>query len=108
LLGEGILANSAERTFKVIGKVLELCAGCNAVLGIAQFLVVLPSANLANVFHIFTSLCFFIIINDKQDSVKRKVKILMLKEENMFCLFIFEKIYGIIYFVRYKFSNFRR
>jgi len=36
-------------------------------------------------------LWFFIIINEKPALVNRKVKILMLKEENMFWLFIFEK-----------------
>ena len=50
-LGELILTNSAERTLKIIGKILELSAGSYAALGTALLLIIFPTANVTNVFH---------------------------------------------------------
>ena len=52
VLRELILAYSAKGTLKVLGKILKLSAGSDAALGAANLLVIFPSANVANVFHI--------------------------------------------------------
>lgn len=59
-LREAVLACRAERTFKILGKVLELCSRSNTVLGSALFLVIFPSAEIANVFYVF-HLRFFVL-----------------------------------------------
>ena len=41
---EIILAYSAKRTLKVFGKILELCAGLDAVIRITELLIIFPSA----------------------------------------------------------------
>ena len=41
---EIVLAYSAKRTLKVFGKILELRAGIDAVIRIAELLIVFPSA----------------------------------------------------------------
>ena len=50
-LGEGNLANAAERANEVLGEVLPFCAGSYAVIGIAELLVVFVAAYIANVLH---------------------------------------------------------
>ena len=49
---EVVLAYSAKRTLKVFGKILKLCAGLDAVIRIAELLIIFPSAYVAYVFHI--------------------------------------------------------
>ena len=53
---ELIFTYAAQRTRKVFGKIFPLCAGGNAVIGIADGFVIDISANIANIFHfIFSS-----------------------------------------------------
>ena len=49
--GELVLAGAAEGAGKVVGEILELGAGRDAVVGIADGLVVLPAAEVSDVFH---------------------------------------------------------
>ena len=42
---------TAERTSKLLRQILKLGAGSDAVIGIAERLVVLPSAKVTNIFH---------------------------------------------------------
>ena len=46
---------AAHRALKVFGKIFPLCAGGNAVIGIADGLVIDISANIANIFHFVSS-----------------------------------------------------
>ena len=45
-----IFVKSAERAFKIRGKVFEFCAGCNAVLGCAERFVIYPAAYFTYIF----------------------------------------------------------
>ena len=49
--GELILTDGAQGALEILGDIFPLGAGGNAAFGIAQFLVVFPTANVANVFH---------------------------------------------------------
>ena len=49
--GELVLAGAAEGAGKVVGEILELGAGRDAVVGIADGLVVLPAAEVADILH---------------------------------------------------------
>ena len=54
LLAEEILAYSAKGTLKILGKILELRAGSNSLVGSAKLLVIFPSASVAYIFcHIY-------------------------------------------------------
>ena len=56
LFREAVLAHAAQGALKIIGQVLELCAGGNAVLGVAGGLVINPAASISNIlFHNRTS-----------------------------------------------------
>lgn len=46
-----IFTDAAQGAYEIIGEVLELRAGGNSVIGIAEFLVVFIAAYFANVFH---------------------------------------------------------
>jgi hypothetical protein len=48
-LAEHIGAHSAKGTLEILGKILELRAGLDSVLGIARLLVVNPAASVTNV-----------------------------------------------------------
>ena len=60
-LGELVLAYSAEGTLEVLRKILKLSAGGNATFGATNLLIIFPSTNVTNVFHIdnFLSLSAF-------------------------------------------------
>ncbi len=50
---EIVLAYSAKGAYEIFGKILELCAGSNSVVGIAEGFVIFPSAYVAYIlFHI--------------------------------------------------------
>ena len=49
-LGEGNLANAAERANEVLGEILEFSAGGDAEIGCADLLVIFPAAGAAYVF----------------------------------------------------------
>lgn len=51
LLREHILAHAAQRALEILGDILPLGAGGNAVVRIAQGLVILVAANIADIFH---------------------------------------------------------
>ena len=61
---EMILVHAAQRAGEIFGDILPLGAGGNSTLGVAQFLVVLPTANVTYIFHgmnllfIFIGVCF--------------------------------------------------
>ena len=58
-LAEHILAYSAEGAFEIVGKILELGAGSDAVVGIAKSLIIFPSASVTYVFFHFVFLLLF-------------------------------------------------
>ena len=61
-LAEGILAHSAKGALEILGQILELCSGSYSVFGIAELLIIYPSANVAYVFfHFNFSLILFIL-----------------------------------------------
>jgi hypothetical protein len=59
---EIFLANSAQRTYEILGNILPLCAGCNTCICSALLWIIDITANIANVFHFFTSPVFLFII----------------------------------------------
>lgn len=62
--GELILADHAQGALEIFGDVFPFGAGCDAALGVAQGLVIFPSANVAYIFHsgilTFKFLLFFL------------------------------------------------
>ena len=59
-LAELILANSAKRTLKILGKILPFRARSDSVIGIAYCFVVFITAYIAYVFHFCNLLfCFY-------------------------------------------------
>ena len=53
--GEMILAHRTQGTLEIFGDVLPLGAGCNALIGCADFFVVLPAAQIADILHFLSS-----------------------------------------------------
>ena len=49
--GELILADRTQGALEILGYILPLGAGGNAALGVTQFLVIFPAANVANILH---------------------------------------------------------
>jgi hypothetical protein len=59
-LGEIILAYSAEGALEIIGQILKLCTGGDAVIGVADCLVLFPAAYFTYIFlHSFISFLSF-------------------------------------------------
>jgi hypothetical protein len=74
--GELILADSTERTFKVLREVFKLSAGSNSVIGIAFSLVISPATDITYILHTQPSSHYIfawngIIIQQKREFVKR-------------------------------------
>ena len=55
ILGKVVLADTAKGAYKIFGQIGKGSAGSNAVIGVAQFLVVDPTAYIAYIFHKITS-----------------------------------------------------
>lgn len=49
--GKLVLIDHAQGALEIFGDVLPFGAGGNAALGVAQFFVIFPAANIADVFH---------------------------------------------------------
>ena len=50
-LGEVILAYGAQGALKIVGDILPLGAGSNAALGVAQLLIIFPTADITDMLH---------------------------------------------------------
>ena len=61
-LGELILSDRTKRTFKIVRQILEFRAGSNPEIGSAELLVILPTAHIANVDHLFFLSFVFLFI----------------------------------------------
>ena len=57
--GKTVFSYAANRALKIIGKIFKFRAGLNTVIGIAELFIVLPTANVANVFHIYAPFNLF-------------------------------------------------
>ncbi len=62
LCREGVLSCCAERTFKIIRKILELCSGSYSLIRSAELFVIFPSADVANILHFHTPFLWFLKI----------------------------------------------
>ena len=60
--GKIVLADAAKRTNEIVGKIFELGAGSDAVIGIADCFVVLIAANVADIFHLISSFRYNILL----------------------------------------------
>ena len=57
---ELILAYAAQRTLKILGKILPLCTGSDSVIGISNCFIINIAANVTYVFHFLYSPLFFV------------------------------------------------
>jgi hypothetical protein len=55
------LSHITKGAQKILGQIIKGCTGGNAKLGRALFLVIFPSANVTNIFHMECSFLFYLL-----------------------------------------------